>query len=79
MKRSWKALLLLPALLLAGCAYNPKVMVYGATGKQYIAPDLCGAITQCKLANERECLYNVTVVTSIDGKGTETYSCKAAK
>jgi hypothetical protein len=66
-------------LLVTGCAYNPRVTVYGPTGKQYIAPDLCAAIVQCKQASEPECLYNSTVVTTADGKGTETYTCKAAK
>jgi starvation-inducible outer membrane lipoprotein len=66
-------------LLLTGCAYNPKVIVYGTTGKQYIAPDLCAAEVQCKMAAETECRYNSTVVTTIDGKGTVEYTCQAAK
>lgn len=68
----------LALVLLAGCAPY-KVTVYGATGKQYIAPDLCGAIVACKQANEAECLYNSTTMTSLDGKSTETTACKKAK
>lgn len=79
MKHPCKALCLLPLLLLAGCAYNPKVTVYGETGKQYIAPDLCAAVVQCRQAKEPVCLYNATVVTSADGTKLEAYSCKAAK
>jgi hypothetical protein len=68
-----------PLLLLCGCAYMPpKVTVYGSTGKQYIAPDLCAAIVQCKLANESQCLYNATTLTLQSGD-REVESCKQAK
>jgi hypothetical protein len=74
-----KTILLSGLILLTGCAYSPpKVTVYGATGKQYIAPDLCAAVVQCKLANEAQCLYNATTVTSATGD-REVESCKAAK
>lgn len=66
-------------LLATGCAYAPpKVTVYGATGKQYIAPDLCAAIVQCKLAKETDCLYNATTLTLQTGD-RELESCKTAK
>jgi hypothetical protein len=65
-------------LVLTGCA-SYKVIVYGPTGKQYTAPDLCGAIVQCQQANELSCKYNSTVVVTPDGKATETSTCKAAQ
>jgi hypothetical protein len=75
LRLSWLA----PLLLLCGCAYTPpKVTVYGATGKQYVAPDLCAAIVQCKLANESQCLYNATTLTLQSGD-REVESCKQAK
>jgi hypothetical protein len=67
--------LLLP---LAGCAFNPRVTVYGATGKPYIAPDLCAAVIQCKGANETSCYYNATLQTTTSGV-TEESVCKVAK
>lgn len=69
------AVLLLP---LAGCAYNPRVTVYGSTGKPYIAPDLCAAVIQCKTANETSCYYNSTVQMTTNGV-TEESVCKVAK
>jgi hypothetical protein len=78
-KKAFQLMCLVPVLWLAGCAYNPRVAVYGASGKQYIAPDLCGAIVQCKNASEKDCYYNASVVTSLDGKSTTVDSCKAAK
>jgi hypothetical protein len=73
-------LILLPLSLLAGCAYAPpKVTVYGASGKQYIAPELCGAVVQCKQANENACYYDSTSWTSASGDHSETATCKAAK
>lgn len=79
MKKAFQCLVLLPLLLVAGCAYAPpKVTVYGATGKQYIAPELCGAIVQCKNANEAACYYDVTVMTTPSGDHSEITSCKAA-
>lgn len=65
-------------LLVTGCA-SYKVIVYGPTGKQYTAPDLCGAIVQCQQAKELSCMYNSTVVVTPDGKATETSTCKEAK
>lgn len=65
-------------LAIAGCAAQ-KTIVYGGTGKQYLAPDLCGAIVACRQANETQCLYNATTMTTLDGKSTETNTCKAAK
>lgn len=67
------------ALVLTGCAAY-KVTVYGAPGgKTYIAPDLCGAVVACQDAGEKQCFYNATVVTSLDGKSTEINACKVAK
>jgi hypothetical protein len=67
------------ALLLTGCAYHPlPITVYGASGKTYIAPDLCAAQVQCKLANEKECYYNATEFTRADGSH-EHEACRAAK
>lgn len=68
-------------LLLVGCGAPYKVTVYGGTGKQYIAPDLCAAIIQCRQAQpvETECLYNAAVITSLDGKSTTVETCKEAK
>lgn len=63
---------------LSGCA-GYKTTVYGGSGKQYMAPDLCGAIVACRQANETECLYTANTVTTVDGRSTETISCKAAK
>ncbi|HEY1644817.1 MAG TPA: hypothetical protein VGF75_00340 [Candidatus Saccharimonadales bacterium] len=74
----YKIVVLLSLGLLSGCAPF-KVTVYGTTGKQYIAPDLCGAISQCKQAKELDCYYNSSVVTSLDGKSTTVEVCKAAK
>jgi hypothetical protein len=65
-------------ILITGCAPY-KVTVYGSTGKQYIAPDLCGAISQCKQAKESDCYYNSTVMTTLDGKSTTVEACKTAK
>jgi hypothetical protein len=65
-------------LLLSGCAYNPRVTVYGATGKPYIAPDLCAAVIQCKGASEPSCYYNSTLQTTTAGV-TEESVCKQAK
>jgi hypothetical protein len=65
-------------LLLTGCAYNPRVTVYGATGKPYIAPDLCAAVIQCQTANEPKCYYNTTLQTTTTGV-TEESVCKTAK
>jgi hypothetical protein len=72
----WKLSFLL--LLLSGCAYNPRVTVYGVNGKQYIAPDLCLAVIQCNQAGEAECRYNATVLTTSTGQ-TEVEQCKVAK
>jgi hypothetical protein len=75
LRLSWLA----PLLLLSGCAYTPpKVTVYGTTGKQYIAPDLCAAIVQCKNAAESACYYDTTIWTSATGD-RETSACKQAK
>lgn len=64
---------------LSGCAYHPApVTVYGATGKQYIAPDLCAAVVACKLSNEATCYSVVQSLTYPDGLVTDN-SCKAAK
>lgn len=73
------SLLLAALLLLTACAYvPPKVTVYGATGKQYIAPDLCAAIIQCKQASETDCRYISTTLTTASGD-KEVESCKLAK
>jgi hypothetical protein len=69
-------LYLLGLLVIAGCGAPYKVVVYGDSGKQYLAPDLCGAIVECRQAKEQDCLYNSTVVTSLDGKSTTVESCK---
>lgn len=67
-------------LLLVGCGAPYKVTVYGGTGKQYIAPDLCAAVIQCKIAQpvETECYYNASVMTYADGH-IATEACKEAK
>jgi hypothetical protein len=62
--------LLLPLVLLAGCGGAYKVTVYGGTGRQYIAPDLCAAIIQCTQAKPTEtaCYYNSATQTYPDGR-----------
>ena len=64
--------------LLAGCFGPVKVTVYGATGKQFVAPDLCGAIVACKQSGEAACYYNATTLITANGD-KEAESCKAAK
>lgn len=71
MRYIWLGLL----LLVTGCAPY-KVTVYGDSGKPYMAPDLCGAIVACRQAKEADCLYNSSVVTSLDGKSTTVETCK---
>jgi hypothetical protein len=78
MDRRWCIVATFALLAIAGCA-APKTIVYGSSGKQFLAPDLCGAVVACRQANEKECLYNATTVTALDGKSTETYTCKVAK
>lgn len=82
MIRSLCTALALVLLLAAcgGCAYNPKVTVYGPTGTPYIAPDLCAALLACKkVETAGGCRYNATLMTRTDGTTTEEYSCKVAK
>lgn len=69
---------LVMAACLTGCSYNPRVTVYGATGKPYIAPDLCAAVIQCKSASEASCYYNATLQTTANGVVEESV-CKTAK
>ena len=79
MTRAVKALVLLSLSLLAGCAgVPPKMTVYGASGKQYVAPELCGAIVECKKANEQACYYDALILTTANGE-KEITSCRAAK
>jgi hypothetical protein len=65
-------------LICCGCAYNPRVTVYGATGKPYIAPDLCAAVIACQQATEPKCYYNSTAETTANGNIVES-ACKVAK
>jgi hypothetical protein len=74
-----KYLAILCLALITGCGAAYHVTVYGTTGKQYIAPDLCAAVIQCETAKEPTCRYNVTTVTSADGKTFERDMCKTAK
>lgn len=73
-----KMILLLAAVLLAGCSGHYTVTVYGHSGVPYTAPTLCAALVQCLNAPaETSCLYDKTIVTS--GSTTEETGCKEIK
>lgn len=75
MKRLW----LFGLMLLAGCGPY-KVTVYGASGKPYVAPDLCAAQLACKQANESACYYTTTVtVDQENNKMVDEQVCKKVK
>lgn len=67
-------------LLLVGCGAPYKVTVYGGTGKQYVAPDLCAAVIQCTQAKPTEtaCYFDESLITYPDGR-VMTNACKEAK
>jgi hypothetical protein len=59
-----------------GCFKPVPTSVYGASGKAYLAPDLCSALIQCKKSGDLPCSYNTTVMVLADGKTTDETVCK---
>jgi len=54
-----KIVFLLSVLLLTGC--GPHIShAYGASGKDYVAPDICQAVAKCTAAGETKCFYPQT-------------------
>ena len=71
-------LLLAIASFAVGCG-PVKVSVYGASGKPYVAPDLCAAQLACRNAGESACYFVQSYAIDATGKVVETYKCEAAK
>ena len=65
----WALLLVAVGAFLVGCG-PIKTSVYGASGKQYTAPDLCAAWLACRQAQETACYYDGE--TQVDAQGTRT-------
>jgi len=58
MKASWLALVALVGM--TGCFGGPATqngLAYGASGKTYTAPAMCGALSACLAAGEKRCFY----------------------
>lgn len=70
-------LILAGLVMLSGCAPY-KASVFGASGKAYTAPEMCGALVSCLNSGETSCYYNKVVISTATG-GTETSGCTEIK
>jgi hypothetical protein len=66
------------AIGVTGCFGPPSPQkVFGASGKQFTAPDLCGALVECKNSGEAACYYDYsTYVDPNSGKVVDASGCK---
>ena len=71
--------ILFVAATLCGCG-SVKVTVYGATGKPYVAPDLCAAQLACQQAGEAFCYYAQSYeFDPVTKQLLPTYKCEVVK
>jgi len=67
-------------ILLTGCFGPPAPQkVFGASGKTYTAPSICGALVQCKNAGEASCWYDTSTYIDAQGNKITTDVCKEVK
>jgi hypothetical protein len=64
-------------IFLTGCG-KYHVTVYGASGRAFVAPDICAAYLACKNSTETSCYYDKTLYTNAAGE-TQESGCKEVK